>query len=98
MKYIEPSTPVAIRPRNSAPASKLHIRTPALSAADAAVLVLAAFGAPLTTGVGVIVAIGVGQGTAVHVATSTSTPTTTVWLLTPELLAWIQVHPAVPIV
>ena len=79
MKYIEPSRPVAIRPRNSAPASKLHIRTPALSAD--ATGVLAAFGAPLTTGV------EIGHGDAVHVATSTRTPTDTVWLLTPELLA-----------
>src|ERR1700677_4920589 len=30
MKKIEPSAPAAIFPRNSAPASKVHIRTPAL--------------------------------------------------------------------
>src|SRR6266851_5689756 len=92
MKYIEPSLPVAIRPRNSAPASKLHIRIPALSAADAAP-VLSARGTPfLTTGV------DIGHGDAVHVPTSTSTPTDTIWLLTPELLAWTQVHPGSPIV
>jgi hypothetical protein len=96
MKYIEPSPPVAIRPRNPAPASKLHIRTPALSAD--AVVVLCAFGVPLAFGVAVTVATGVGQGEAVQVPTSTNTPTATDWLLIPELLAWIQVHPAVPIV
>ena len=56
MKYIEPSAPVAIRPRNSAPGSKVHIRTPALRADGAGVLEAAgskpAFG----------VAVGVGSG------------------------------------
>src|SRR5271154_4710221 len=38
MKKIEPSEPVAIFPRNSAPASKVHISTPALRDVCAAVL------------------------------------------------------------
>src|SRR5271169_1335023 len=38
MKNIEPSAPAAIFPRNSAPASKVHISTPALRDDGAAVL------------------------------------------------------------
>jgi len=70
MKYIEPSPPGAIRPRNSAPASKLHISMPALCADAAGVL--SACGAPLALGVGAIAvaASGLGHGAGVHVPTS----------------------------
>jgi len=58
MKYIEPSAPAAIRPRNSAPGSKVHIRTPALRADRAGVPEAAGSKPPF----GVAVAVGRGGG------------------------------------
>jgi hypothetical protein len=43
MKNIEPSAPAAIRPRNSEPGSKVHIRTPALRVDAPGVLDAAGF-------------------------------------------------------
>src|ERR1035437_9227152 len=57
IKYIEPLAPVAIRPRNSAPGSKVHIRTPALRADGAGVPEAAGAKAPF----GVVIAAGVGS-------------------------------------
>src|SRR5271163_3366845 len=96
MKKIEPSAPAAIFPRNSAPASKVHISTPALRDVCAAALEAAGIASA------VAVAVGVGEG-AVHAGqlstqSSTPTPTPTNWLLIPELLARIQTHPALPVV
>src|SRR5271166_322152 len=97
MKNIEPSAPAAIFPRNSAPASKVHISTPALRDVCAAVLEAAGIASA------VAVAVGVGEGGAVHAGqlsaqSSTPTPTPTNWLLIPELLARMQTHPADPVV
>src|SRR5258708_6006358 len=58
MKNIEPSLPTAIFPRNSAPGSKVHIRTPALRADGSGVLDASDWAAPLTTGVAVAVGTG----------------------------------------
>jgi hypothetical protein len=99
MKYIEPSAPVAIRPRNCEPASKVHIRTPALCADEAdevdGAVVLAACGAVLTLGVDVAVGVatGVGHRSVGHAPTSVLTATSTDWLSTPEKLVLMQVHP-----
>src|SRR5271156_60134 len=101
MKNIEPSVPPAIRPRNSDPGSKVHIRMPALRADRAGVLDAAGSSNASVVGVAVGVAVAVGaSGTqSGQVSTSTYTPTPTNWLLTPEpLLAWIQAHPASPVV
>ncbi len=97
MKNVEPSAPAAIFPRNSAPASKVHISTPALRDDCAAVLEAAGIASA------VAVAVGVGEGGAVHAGqlsaqSSTPTPTPTNWLLIPELLARMQTHPADPVV
>ena len=61
MKNIEPSMPAAIRPRNSDPASKVHIRTPVLRP-DAAGVLNDAGTAPGGDAVAVGVADGVGVG------------------------------------
>jgi hypothetical protein len=63
MKNVEPSAPTAIRPRNSAPASKVHIRTPALCVDAAGVLDAAGF--MPAAAVEVAVAVGVG-GSGAH--------------------------------
>src|SRR5271155_1879944 len=99
MKNIEPSAPAAIFPRNSAPASKVHISTPALrDDCDCAAVLEAA-------GLASAVAVAVGVGGAEHAddgqlstQSSTPTPTTTNWLGTLELLAKMQAHPAIPVV
>src|ERR1700735_3304536 len=73
MKNSEPSAPAAIFPRNSAPASKVHISTPALRDDDAAVLEAAGIASV------VAVAVGVGEG-GVHagqLSAQSSTPTPT---------------------
>src|SRR5271168_5350118 len=53
MKKIEPSEPVAIFPHNSAPASKVHISTPALRDVCAAVLEAAGIASAVAVAVGV---------------------------------------------
>jgi hypothetical protein len=73
MKYIEPSSPVAIRPRNSAPGSKVHIRMPALRADGAGVPKAAGSKPPF----GVAVAVGSGVGHSGQLLTQLSTPTPT---------------------
>ena len=63
MKNIEPSAPTAIRPRNSAPGSKVHIRTPALRVDGSGVLEAAGSNAPFAAA-GEAVAVAVGNGGA----------------------------------
>src|SRR5271155_3389041 len=72
MKNIEPSAPTAIFPRNSAPASKVHISTPALRDDGAAVFeaVEVAPGAASAVAVGV----GTGAGHDGQLSTQSSTP------------------------
>src|SRR5271156_234131 len=84
MKKIEPSAPAAIFPRNSAPASKVHISTPALrDDCDCAAVLEAAGTAPA-----VGEAAGVGEGGAVHAGqlsaqSPAQTPTPTNGLFAP---------------